>query len=44
MTIVWYYPRRNLRFVFYGPPGYNYARLAGEFAAYSNEAATARRS
>jgi GWxTD domain-containing protein len=34
VTTVWYYPERNLRFVFYGPPGYNTARFAGDFAAY----------
>ncbi|MDH4043246.1 MAG: GWxTD domain-containing protein [Gemmatimonadota bacterium] len=34
ITTVWFYPERNLRFVFYGPPGYNFARFAGEFQAY----------
>lgn len=34
ITTVWYYPDRNLRFVFYGPPGYNFARFAGEFQTY----------
>jgi hypothetical protein len=35
---VWYYAERNLSFVFYGPPGYNYARFAGEFQAYADDA------
>jgi GWxTD domain-containing protein len=34
ITTVWFYPDRNLRFVFYGPPGYNFARFAGEFQTY----------
>ena len=34
VTTVWFYPERNLRFVFQGPPTYNYARLAGDFSAY----------
>jgi GWxTD domain-containing protein len=34
VTTIWFYPERNLRFVFYGPPGYNFARFAGDFAAY----------
>ena len=34
VTTVWFYPERNLRFVFTGPPTYNYARLAGDFSAY----------
>ena len=38
ITTVWYYPERNLRFVFYGPPGYNFARFAGEFRAYAEDA------
>jgi GWxTD domain-containing protein len=38
LTTVWYYPERNLRFVFYGPPGYNFARFAGEFQAYAEDA------
>lgn len=38
ITTVWYYPERNLRFVFYGPPGYNFARFAGEFQAYAEDA------
>jgi GWxTD domain-containing protein len=38
VTTVWYYPERNLRFVFYGPPGYNFARFAGEFQAYAEDA------
>jgi hypothetical protein len=38
VTTVWFYPERNLRFVFYGPPGYNFARFAGEFAAYAEDA------
>lgn len=38
ITTVWFYPERNLRFVFYGPPGYNFARFAGEFAAYAEDA------
>jgi GWxTD domain-containing protein len=33
-TTVWFYPDRNLRFVFTGPPTYNYARLAGDFSSY----------
>ncbi len=37
ITTVWFYPERNLRFVFYGPPGYNFARFAGEFQAYAQE-------
>jgi GWxTD domain-containing protein len=37
ITTVWFYPERNLRFVFYGPPGYNFARFAGEFAAYAED-------
>lgn len=35
VTTVWYYPRRNLRFVFTGPPAYNYQRLAGDFSSYA---------
>jgi GWxTD domain-containing protein len=31
---VWYYPEGNLRFVFVGPPTYNYQRLAGDFPSY----------
>jgi GWxTD domain-containing protein len=38
LTTVWFYPERNLRFVFYGPPGYNFARFAGEFHAYAEDA------
>ena len=38
VTTVWFYPERNLRFVFYGPPGYNFARFAGEFQAYAEDA------
>jgi hypothetical protein len=38
ITTVWFYPERNLRFVFYGPPGYNFARFACEFAAYAEDA------
>jgi GWxTD domain-containing protein len=38
VTTVWFYPERNLRFVFYGPPGYNFARFAGEFQAYVEDA------
>jgi GWxTD domain-containing protein len=38
VTTVWFYPERNLRFVFFGPPGYNFARFAGEFAAYAEDA------
>lgn len=38
ITTVWFYPERNLRFVFYGPPGYNFARFAGEFQAYAEDA------
>ncbi|HEX9633649.1 MAG TPA: GWxTD domain-containing protein [Gemmatimonadales bacterium] len=37
ITTVWFYPERNLRFVFYGPPGYNFARFAGEFQAYAED-------
>jgi GWxTD domain-containing protein len=37
VTTVWFYPERNLRFVFYGPPGYNFARFAGEFQAYAED-------
>jgi len=37
VTTVWFYPERNLRFVFYGPPGYNHARFAGEFQAYAED-------
>lgn len=35
VTTVWYYPEGNLRFVFYGPPAYNYQRLAGDFPSYA---------
>jgi GWxTD domain-containing protein len=38
ITTVWWYPERRLRFVFYQTPGYNYARFAGEFLAYAEEA------
>jgi GWxTD domain-containing protein len=38
ITTVWFYPERNLRFVFYGPPGYNFARFAGEFRTYVEDA------
>lgn len=38
ITTVWYYPERNLRFVFHGPPGYNFARFAGDFVAYVEDA------
>jgi GWxTD domain-containing protein len=38
ITTVWFYPERNLRFVFYGPPGYNFARFAGEFRTYAEDA------
>jgi GWxTD domain-containing protein len=38
ITTVWWYPERRLRFVFYQTPGYNYARFAGEFMAYAEEA------
>jgi GWxTD domain-containing protein len=38
LTTVWFYPERNLRFVFYGPPGYNFARFAGEFRTYVEDA------
>jgi GWxTD domain-containing protein len=38
LTTVWFYPEKNLRFVFYGPPGYNFARFAGEFQAYAEDA------
>jgi GWxTD domain-containing protein len=38
LTTVWYYPRRNLRFVFTGPPTYNYQRLAGDFSSYAEAA------
>ena len=40
VVTLWYYPERNLSFVFYGPPGYNYARFAGEFQAYADDART----
>lgn len=35
VTTVWYYPEGNLRFVFFGPPAYNYQRLAGDFPSYA---------
>lgn len=35
LTTVWYYPKRNLRFVFTGPPTFNYQRLAGDFSSYA---------
>ncbi|HEX9394486.1 MAG TPA: GWxTD domain-containing protein [Gemmatimonadales bacterium] len=35
ITTVWYYPEGNLRFVFFGPPAYNYQRLAGDFPSYA---------
>ena len=38
IVTVWFYPQRNLRFVFYGPPGFNFARFAGEFRAYAEDA------
>lgn len=38
VVTVWYYPERNLPFVFYGPPGYNFARFAGEFQAFADDA------
>jgi GWxTD domain-containing protein len=38
ITTVWFYPERNLRFVFNGPPTYNFARFAGEFRAYAEDA------
>ena len=38
ITTVWWYPERRLRFVFYGTPGYNFARFAGDFAAYAEDA------
>jgi GWxTD domain-containing protein len=38
ITTVWVYPERNLRFVFHGPPGYNFARFAGDFHAYAEDA------
>ena len=38
VVTVWFYPERNLRFVFYGPPGYNFARFAGEFKTYAEDA------
>ncbi len=38
VTTVWFYPERNLRFVFTGPPTYNYHRLAVDFDAYAENA------
>ena len=38
ITTVWFYPDRNLRFVFTGPPTYNYQRLAVDFDAYAENA------
>lgn len=38
ITTVWWYPERRLRFVFYGTPGYNVARFAGDFATYVEDA------
>lgn len=38
LTTVWFYPERNLRFVFHGAPGYNFARFAGDFQAYAEDA------
>jgi GWxTD domain-containing protein len=38
VTTVWFYPDRNLRFVFSGPPTYNYQRLAVDFDAYAENA------
>jgi len=38
VTTVWFYPDRNLRFVFTGPPTYNYQRLAVDFDAYAENA------
>lgn len=38
VTTVWWYPERRLRFVFYGPPGYNVARFAGDFLAFAEDA------
>jgi GWxTD domain-containing protein len=38
VTTVWWYPERRLRFVFYGTPGYNVTRFAGDFAAYAEDA------
>lgn len=35
ITTVWFYPARNLRFVFQGPPAYNYQRLAYDFHSYA---------
>jgi GWxTD domain-containing protein len=35
ITTVWYYPEGNLRFVFFGPPAYNYQRLVGDFPSYA---------
>jgi GWxTD domain-containing protein len=35
VTTIWYYPDSKLRFVFVGPPAMNYARFAGDFAAYA---------
>lgn len=38
VTTVWWYPERRLRFVFYGSPGYNVARFAGDFVAFAEDA------
>lgn len=38
VTTVWWYPERRLRFVFYGAPGYNVARFAGDFLAFAEDA------
>jgi GWxTD domain-containing protein len=38
VTTVWYYPETNLRFVFAGPPAFNFARLAGDFGSYAENA------
>jgi GWxTD domain-containing protein len=38
LTTIWHYPERNLRFVFTGAPGYNFARFAGDFHTYAEDA------
>jgi GWxTD domain-containing protein len=38
VVTVWFYPERNLRFVFFGPPAYNFAKFAGDFKAYADDA------
>ncbi|MBC7790962.1 MAG: GWxTD domain-containing protein [Anaerolineae bacterium] len=38
VTTIWYYPDSRQRFVFVGPPAMNYARYAGNFQAYADDA------